>query len=634
MEYFRALQEWLNLEQAEDLRQYQLLSDRTALSVRRQHGISWYPIAIRGTEPAPGDYLNVELERTTNHDDAHQFKFGAAVALFSNHNPEERLEGTITNVSGNRCKINFRVEVLPEWSRNGKLGIDLLFDSNSYNEMERALKAAHEAVNGRKATLENLPAVLTGLRKPVFNNNIADGQYASLNEGQQNAVDQILSADDLAIVHGPPGTGKTTTLVAAVKALINQEKQQILVVAASNTAVDLLTEKLAEAGLQVLRVGNPARVNRRLMNLTMDSQLEAHPEHKNIKGLRKQAAALKDMAHKYKRHFGRAEQEQRKALFNEARKIMKEVENHESYLSDQIINNADVITATLVGSNHYAIRQLRYRTLVIDEAGQALEPACWIPILKARKLIMAGDHCQLPPTIKSQEAARKGLSLTLMEKLTALYPEAVTMLEEQYRMHEQIMNFSAQEFYGGRLKAHERVATAKLLSDDHPFTFIDTAGCGFEEQQEESSISNPEEGLFTIKYIKQYLEILDLNRVHSPSIGLIAPYQEQIKFLSIAAAEDPTLSTEDVYLTINTIDSFQGQERDVIVISLTRCNQDRNIGFLADVRRMNVAITRARKKLIIIGDSSTLSVHPFYLNLIAYAEQHGSYESAWSYMID
>ena len=634
MEYFKALQACLNIEREEDLRQYQTLTNRTSINVRRTHGLSWYPVAIRATELGRGDYLNVELERTTHHDIVHQFRFGAPLALFSNHNPEERIEGTITNVSGNRCKVSFRVEELPEWSRNGKLGMDLLFDNNSYNEMDRALKAADDAVNGPKATLENLPAVLTGLRKPTINNKINADLIPGLNDGQQKAVEQILAAEDLAIVHGPPGTGKTTTLVAAIKALIKREKQQILVVAPSNTAVDLLTEKLAEAGVRVLRIGNPARVDQKLMNLTLDGQMAAHEGRKNIKTLRKQAAALKDMAHKYKRNFGRAEQEQRKALFNEAHKIMKEVEGHETYLSDQIINNAEVITATLVGANHYTIRQLDFKTVVIDEAGQALEPACWIPILKSKKLIMAGDHCQLPPTIKSQEAAKKGLALTLMEKLTALYPESVVMLEEQYRMHEQIMNFSAQEFYGGRLSAHFSVAKATLMDNDHPFTFIDTAGCGFDEQQEESSISNPDEGLFVLNCLKQYLEMLNPSESGNPSVGLISPYQEQVKFLATAIASDPVLNNDAIDLTVNTIDSFQGQERDLVVISLTRSNAARNIGFLSDIRRLNVAITRAKKKLIIIGDSSTLSAHPFYINLIGYAERHGSYESAWTYLLD
>jgi len=447
-------------------------------------------------------------------------------------------------------------------------------------------------------------------------------------------VTRILEANELAIVHGPPGTGKTTTLVQAIKALIKQDHKQVLVVAPSNTAVDLLSEKMSDEGLNVVRVGNPARVNERQLALTLDSKINAHANIKEIKRLKKQAREFRDMAHKYKRSFGFAEREQRRALFNEARNISKEVERTEQYIIDDVLSKANVITATLVGANHYTIRQLRYETVVIDEAGQALEPACWIPILKARKVVMAGDHCQLRPTIKSDEAARKGLSVTLMEKAVALHPEAVVLLEEQYRMHEKIMGFSSKEFYFDKLKAHASVADRLLFPADLPVQFIDTAGCGFDEKQEGTSISNPEEAAFVLKHLTGLVD--QLKNLYKgddfPSIGVISPYKHQVEIIKEFILSYPELLAVRSAITINTIDSFQGQERDVVYISMARSNADSVIGFLADVRRMNVAMTRAKKKLVVIGDSATLSQHPFYADFISYVQGKDGYQSAWEFM--
>lgn len=451
---------------------------------------------------------------------------------------------------------------------------------------------------------------------------------------QQAAVTKMLEANELAIVHGPPGTGKTTTLIQAVKALMRQDRKQILVVAPSNAAVDLLSEKLSDEGLNVVRVGNPARVSERLLELTLDSKMAAHASSKEIKRLKKQAREYRDMAHKYKRSFGYAEREQRKALFNEARNINKEVERTEQYIIEDILSRANVITATMVGANHYTVRQLRYHTVVIDEAGQALEPACWIPILKAQKVVMAGDHCQLPPTIKSDEAARKGLSITLMEKCVALHPEVVVLLEEQYRMHETIMGFSSKEFYEDRLKAHPSVADRLLFPDDKPLAFIDTAGCGFDEKPEGTSISNPEEAGFLLKHLTSLVN--GLKSIYKenffPGIGVISPYKHQVETLKELMLSSAELQEIGSAITVNTIDSFQGQERDIIYISMTRSNSGNVIGFLSDIRRMNVAMTRARRKLVVIGDSATLSQLSFYADFITYAQEKDAYQSAWEFM--
>ncbi|QJD98070.1 AAA family ATPase [Mucilaginibacter robiniae] len=633
MDYFKQLLNLLNIERNDDRKAYQQLTQNTSAADRRANGLSWYPVAIRGTEPSRGDYITVELERTTHKDIAHQFRFGASAALLSNHNSaKDRVEGTVTYQSGDRMKITLFTEELPDWCQDGKLGVDLLFDDNSYEEMQNALKLA-DALS-KKAEEGRLIQILTGDKAPAFSIINQPARPNNLNASQHAAVEKIITAQDLAIVHGPPGTGKTTTLVQAIKALIEQGEKQVLVTAPSNTAVDLLSEKLSGEGLNVLRIGNPARVSDRLMALTLDSKMTSHEQTKEIKKLKKQAAEYKNMAHKYKRNFGKAERDQRKALFDEAHKIMKDVSKTEQYIVDDLVSKAQVIAATLVGANHYTIRNLKFKTAIIDEAGQALEPACWIPLLKAEKVILAGDHCQLPPTIKSAEAAKGGLSTTLLEKCISMHPEAVILLEEQHRMNEAIMQFSSQEFYQNRLKANSMVAYQLLFTGDMPLTFVDTAGCGFDEKLEGTSTTNPEEATFLIKHLEQL--VTELNEHYTtenfPTIAIISPYKQQIRVLNELFINSPVLQQHTGKIAVNTIDSFQGQERDVVYISMTRSNTEGDIGFLADIRQMNVAMTRARKKLVVIGDSSTLAQLPFYTDFIAFAEQINGYQSAWELM--
>ena len=658
MDYFKHLTDLLKTEQAEDRRLYQQLAESTTVTQRREAGLAWFPVAIRDEELGRGDYLTVEVERTSNTDLPHQLRFGAPAALFSNHDAaNDRLEGTISFQGGNRLKLTLRTDELPDWTRNGRLGIDLLFDDNSYTEMFSALRQAAALADKREDG--RLVRVLTGQEVPRFG---ADGgafreearadtagpialaqlnasqqamALAPLNSSQQGAVKKILAAEDLAIVHGPPGTGKTTTLVQAIVALSARDKTPVLVVAPSNTAVDLLSERLTDAGLNVLRVGNPAKVSESLQTLTLDSRMAEHTGTREIKRLKKKAAEFRDMAHKYKRSFGPAEREQRKALFDEARKILNEVERLEQYIIDDILGKAQVVTATLVGANHYTVRQLRYATAVIDEAGQALEPACWIPALKARRLVLAGDHCQLPPTIKSEEAARgPGLELTLLEKLARRYPEAVVLLEEQYRMHEQIMGYSSQTFYQGRLRAHRTVAAHTIFDGSPALSFIDTAGCGYDEKTEGTGITNPEEAAFLLRHLRQLVGHLAeyYPPKNFPSLAVISPYRHQVQLLQDLVAESEALRPYREKIAVNTIDSFQGQERDIVYIGMTRSNADSRIGFLSEIRRMNVAMTRARKRLIVIGDSATLSRLPFYAGFIAYAENHSAYQSAWEFV--
>jgi ATP-dependent RNA/DNA helicase IGHMBP2 len=636
MDYFAQLAELLKIEQSEDRRQYQEQAISASVSIRREAGLAWYPIAIRDTELGRGDYLTVEVERTTHQDIAHQLRFGAPAALFSNHDPtHDRVEGTISFQAGNRLKLTLRTDELPEWGRDGKLGIDLLFDDNSYSEMFGALRQAAALANRQEEG--RLVRILTGEGSPAFQGASPAMQAVDpegLNSSQRSAVERILAAEDRAIVHGPPGTGKTTTLVAAIRSLLRRDEGQVLVVAPSNTAVDLLSEKLADSGVNVLRIGNPAKVSEKLFSLTFDSRMAEHGAMKEIKRLRKKAGEFKDMAHKYKRNFGQAEREQRKALFDEARNILKEVERTEQFILDDVIGKARVITATLVGANHYTVRNLRYATVLIDEAGQALEPACWIPILKAPRLVLAGDHCQLPPTIKSEEAARKGLSTTLLEKCVALHPEAVTLLEEQYRMHERIMGYASEVFYDRRLRAHPAVAQHVLFTGEAPLAFVDTAGCGFDELQEGTGLTNPEEAAFLIRHATKLVAELETRYPGDdfPNMAIISPYRNQVHLLQELVRAAPGLREHADKITVNTIDSFQGQERDIVYIGMTRSNADNRIGFLSDTRRMNVAMTRARKKLVVIGDSATLSRVPFYAGFISYAQQLEAYQSAWEFV--
>ena len=631
MDYFKKLLELVRIERAEDSLQYQKQTENTPVAERRANGLTWYPVAIRGSEIGRGDYLTVELERTTHHDVGHQFRAGMPAVFFTNHDPtKDRVEGTINHQNGNRLKITLKTDELPEWSRDGKLGVELLFDDNSYDQMQNAVKAAAEQAEQANV----LVAVLTGVQEASFKMMPAIFAADSLNDSQNEAVNKILSANELAVVHGPPGTGKTTTLVQAIKALVRQNNERVLVVAPSNTAVDLLSEKLDQEGLNVLRIGNPARVSETLFALTLDAKMAKHDLLKETKRLKKQAQEYKSMAHKYKRSFGRAEGEQRKALFDEAHKIMKEVGKTEQYIIDDIVSKAQVVTATLVGANHYTVSNLTYQTVVIDEAGQALEPACWIPILKAQKVVLAGDHCQLSPTIKSEEAARGGLAKTLLEKCVENCPEAVVLLNEQYRMNTEIMGYSSQVFYGNKLKANARVAQNRLFVGDVPLLFLDTAGCGFEEKLDGTSSTNPEEASLLFKHLTQFLTEFEphLDVQNWPMVAVISPYKQQIGLLKEQLAHASQLKDWVPAITVNTIDSFQGQERDVVYISLVRSNEKGEIGFLSDIRRMNVAMTRARKKLVVVGDSATLAQHPFYAHFIDYAQQIGGYLSAWEIM--
>ncbi|MCB2410536.1 AAA domain-containing protein [Hymenobacter lucidus] len=641
----RKVQALTKLEQKEDLEQFKIKSAQATIAERQKRGLTWYPVKITKEEIGFGGKLVLEIERPAGQNGLHLFQVGKNAALFGNipgraATDRPTLSGVITSVKRNKILLATNKEDLPDWvDEGGKLGVDLTFDEVSYREMEFALGKVMGAYENRLAELRD---VLLGAKPARYRDEAEATLYypSPLNESQLAAVRHVLAAKDVAIIHGPPGTGKTTTLVQAILETIRRERR-VLVCAPSNTAVDLLTEKLAERGVNVIRMGNPSRVSDLLLHHTLDAQIMEHKSYGELKSMRQTAEQYREQAGKFKRHFGWEEREQRRLLKEMAHQMLQDSDNLERYITEDLLDKVQVITCTLVGASNRAIRHLTYETVFIDEAAQALEPGCWIPITKGSRVVLAGDHQQLPPTVKSEQAARDGLRETLFEKCIKRQPDSARMLEVQYRMHEQIMEFSSEQFYEGRLKAAPSVAHADLpaydvrFTPDLPVEFLDTAGFGFQELgiEESRSIANPEEADLLLRRLSQLLEVYD-PADHTDdllTIGVIAPYRAQINYLKDAVEDNDELVglMEHRMLSIGTVDSFQGQERDIIAISLTRSNAQSEIGFLSDIRRMNVGMTRARKKLLIVGDSSTLGSHPFYKAFLDYVESIGAYRTAW-----
>jgi superfamily I DNA and/or RNA helicase len=507
-----------------------------------------------------------------------------------------------------------------------------------------------EVVIARGNRLAELRDALLGARQASFRAHKADDLYFSsyypspLNDSQLAAVRHVITAQDVAIIHGPPGTGKTTTLVQAILETTRRERR-VLVCAPSNTAVDLLTEKLAERGVNVIRIGNPSRVSDLLLKHTLDARVMAHPSYSKMRTMRQTANqhrnTASELSSKHTRDFSFDGRQHRQLLREEARMLIQAADDLERFITENVLESVQVITATLVGASNRNIRHLTFETVFIDEAAQALEPACWIPITKGNRVILAGDHHQLPPTVKSEEAARDGLRETLFEKCISRQPATARMLTVQYRMHEQIMAFSSEQFYGDQLEAHQSVRYAGLsaydvsFAPDLPVEFIDTAGLGFLEITipESRSTANPEEADLLLKRLTQLLQLLESydqveHQQNLLTIGVIAPYRAQINYLKDAIEENDDLNDllQHRMLSVGTVDSFQGQERDIIAISLTRSNNHGEIGFLSDIRRMNVGMTRARRKLLLVGDSSTLCSNPFFMDLLTYVKRIGGYK--------
>jgi superfamily I DNA and/or RNA helicase len=641
----RHVQTLMQLEQEEDQAQFKLKSAKASIHERQRRGLTWHPVTISKEDIGFGGKVLLELERPAGQQGLHLFQVGRNASLFGNapgHSATDRptLNGVITSVRRNKLLLATTKEDLPDWvTDGGKLGIDLTFDEVSYREMDNALC---EVMRARGNRLSELRDVLLGARQARFSEPKTEDLFypSPLNESQLAAVRHVMAAQDVAIIHGPPGTGKTTTLVQAILETVRRERL-VLVCAPSNTAVDLLTEKLAERGVNVIRMGNPSRISDLLLKHTLDARVMAHPSYSKMRAMRQTADQHRETAGEYVRNFGFEERQQRQLLKDEARMLFQAADDLERFMTEDVLESVQVITCTLVGAINRNIRHLTFETVFIDEAAQALESGCWIPIAKGERVVLAGDHYQLPPTVKSEKAAREGLRETLFEKCIKRQPTTARMLTVQYRMHEQIMAFSSEQFYDSQLQAHPSVRHAGLsaydvsFAPDLPVEFLDTAGFGFSEITipESRSTANPEEADLLLKRLAQLLESCDLaeHQQNPLTIGVIAPYRAQINYLKDAIEENDALSgfLQHRILSVGTVDSFQGQERDIIAISLTRSNNHGEIGFLSDIRRMNVGMTRARRKLLLVGDSSTLGAHPFFKELLAYVKRIGGYRAAW-----
>ena len=619
-EHFQKLQSLLEIEREEDRRQYLLKIQNRVLEDRRKDGVTWYPLLIRKSYIGIGDKWMLEVERKANVGERHHFHAGSSASIFLNDS-DKSISGIINRVREDSILLMLNKNEPPEWIEDGKIGIDLLFDESTYDEMDRTLKKMSNLKDDRR---KYLTQVLLRNVDPYFKKTHVIS-YPDLNDSQSSAIDKIRSAKDIALIHGPPGTGKTTTLVQAIMETVSDEKQ-VLVCAPSNAAVDLIVEKLHQKEVSVTRLGHPARVTDEVVSHTLDVQMLEHRDGKTLKGLHKKSEELRKLGRKYKRNFGRAEMNQRKLLLDESKKLKEEAHYMEDYITQDILDNSSVIACTLIGANGQNLYGRHFKTVFIDESSQALEPAAWIPVLKADRVIMTGDHLQLPPTIKSKEAEKAGLGHTLFER-NIPNSDASSVLKTQYRMRPEIMSFSNSEFYGNELKTDESVLNRPKLFEK-AMMFVDTAGCGYQEKKNPETLStfNEEEASFVFRHLREMLAA----QKASISVGVIAPYKAQIGQLN--SRYDDYEWSEETNISINTVDAFQGQERDVIYISLTRSNESGEIGFLANERRMNVAMTRAKHLLVMVGDSSTLSSNSYFDRLIQFCQEGDFYHSAFEYL--
>lgn len=580
---------------------------------RVARGQCWFPVRLGRSYYNSLNRFVVEVARDEVADDVDSaFEYGRQVRFFY-----EALDGKIiyrnfpAMVSfcdgGHMAVVLPSTSALKEIDGVARLGVDLAFDETSFAAMREALDDVASAKGSRLAELRD---VLCGFVAPGFRE-LQPMTFPWLNASQQRAVNKTLCCRDVMVVHGPPGTGKTTTLVEAVYETLRREPQ-VMVCAQSNAAVDWICGKLIDRGVPVLRVGNPARVDDKVLSATYERQFEAHPDYPELWGVRK---AIREVA-AGRRRMSRADA---LALSNRLHNLRRRAVELEVKIQVEIFESARVVASTLVGSDNAVLKGRRFTTLYIDEAGQALEAACWIAIRKADRVIFAGDHCQLPPTVKSVEAERAGLSRSLMESVVDKCRSAVELLTVQYRMNEAIMRFSSDWFYGGRLQAAEEVKCRGILDFDSPVEWLDTSEMDFSEKYVSATGGrvNPDEGEFMLDSLEAYIKRIGEKRVEDENLdfAVISPYKAQVSWLRRNAKKRNVLRRLKGKIAINTIDGFQGQERDVVFISLVRSNDDGKIGFLSDLRRMNVAMTRARMKLVIIGSAATLTRHPFYEKL-------------------
>lgn len=611
----------LQLEYEYEKESYFQRSQTGGISRKIQQGLCWYPVKAGRSYYNPLNLPVIEIEKENEDDTEHNFEAGLPVCFFTPDTAGQQryfnFTATISYVQDNKIIV-----VLPDakiantLQQCRDLGIQLYFDETSYQTMFTALKEVIRAKNDRLAVLKDaLLGTYAPRRRDIF-----PLRFPWLNPKQEETVNHVLAAREVAIIHGPPGTGKTTTLVEAIHETLHKENQ-VMVCAQSNTAVDWIAEKLTDRGINVLRIGNPTRVNDKMLSFTYERRFESHPEYPELWNIRKAVRDLRSQSRKQNR-------ENRHSLYDKLSKLRNRATDIEIRIREQLFSESRVIACTLVGSANKLLAGMRFSTLFIDEAAQSLEAACWIAICKADRVILAGDYFQLPPTIKCIEAARQGLDKTLMQKVSERKPETVSLLEIQYRMHEDIMTFPSRWFYHNRLHSAPEVKYRGILEFDTPIVWHDTSGSEPAEETagETRSRLNKTEGRLLIHILKEYIEKIGTARILEEQIdfGLISPYKAQIRYIRQLLKADPFFRPFRSLLSVNTVDGFQGQERDVIFISLVRANTQGEIGFLSDLRRMNVAITRARMKLNIIGDSSTLSRHPFYRSLFHYIEEKGA----------
>ena len=597
-------------------KQFEQQTELMGIGRKIKRGMCWYPLRLGRNYYNALNQLVVEIERCEDHEIEHLFEYGRPVCFFTQDASQKlhylNFVATVSYVDEDRMVVVLPgVEALASLQRQDVLGVQLYFDETSYKCMFEALRRVLSAKNNRLAELRDICHGTQPVSTYTFN----PIRMPWLNATQESAVNKVLHAKDVAIVHGPPGTGKTTTLVEAIYETLHRENQ-VMVCAQSNMAVDWISEKLVDRGINVLRIGNPSRVNDKMLSFTYERRFESHPDYTQLWSIRK---AIREL------YASLRKSSNRDAVRTKINSLKDRAAEIEIRINEALFAEARVIACTLVGSASHVLVGKKFSTLFIDEAAQALEAACWIPIQKVDRVVLAGDHCQLPPTVKNYESLRGGLGTTLMQCVVKNKPEAVSLLTTQYRMNDDIMRFSSEWFYQGALKSAPEVKYRSILDFDTPIEWLNTEDLDCNEEfvgDNYGRINKPEAEL-SMSQLKAYIAKIGRERFLDERIdvGLISPYKAQVQYLRMLLRKDAFFKPFRHLITVNTVDGFQGQERDVILISLVRANENGEIGFLNDLRRMNVAITRARMKLIILGDASTLTRHPFYKKLYCYIDQ-------------
>ena len=618
--------ELLRVEYLEEKEAYRLHSESMGLARKVTRGDAWFPLHVGRTYYNSLNQYCIEVTRQADQEIDHNFEYGKPVVFFSTEAPEGDLKraehirffnftGNISYVDGDRMVVAIpEGHTLELQNAQLPLGVQLFFDETSYRTMFDALERVINAKGTRLAYLRDL--FYGHQRAEVFTFDAM--RFPWLNTSQEHAVNDVLRAKDVRVLHGPPGTGKTTTLVEAINETLMRETQ-VLVCAQSNTAVDWISEKLVDCGIPVLRLGNPTRVNDKMLSFTYEHRFADHPDYPKLWQVRRD---LRELRHK------RCEKGER--LHQKLERLKEVAVELEVRINADIFGQVRVIASTLVGASSKLLDGKKFSTVFIDEAAQALEAACWIPIRRASRVILAGDHCQLPPTVKSLQALKGGLGKTLMERIVENKPECVSLLQVQYRMNDEIMQFSSDYFYRGKMQSAPEVAHRLIHEGDAPILWFDTSTINLGEDEKDNFKEqfvgetfgriNKGEANLTLSLLQIYFQRIGKQRILDDRIdvGIISPYRAQVQYLRRLIKKRTFFKPYRHLITVNTVDGFQGQERDVILISLVRANDTGQIGFLRDLRRMNVAITRARMKLFILGDAPTMTRHPFYKQLFDY----------------